>query len=120
MIGLGKQAPYTRIEQFLSNPNITNNQFYKNDLVKDLKACNRKKMTGPVVEFEKNLLRDGVVIRANGYIYTDKGRVVDAELLDEEDPIRKKLEKRQKIRKMELSVKQNQPPLMVQEAIKST
>jgi hypothetical protein len=72
------------------------------------------------VEFEKNLLREGVVIRANGYIYTDKGRMVDAELLDEEDPIRKKLEKRQQIRKEELSVKQNQPPLAVSEALACT
>jgi hypothetical protein len=64
-------------------------------LVKDLKAANRKKITGPLVEFEKNLLRSGVEFRANGFIYTDIGRVVDTELLDEEDPIRKKLEKRQ-------------------------
>lgn len=59
-----------------------------------MKACNYRKTSGPLVEFEKNLLREGVEIRANGFIYTDKGRIVDAELLDEEDPIRKKLEKR--------------------------
>ena len=66
------------------------------------------------------MLREGVVIRANGFVYTEKGRNVDLELLDEEDPIRKKLEKRQQIRKDELSVKQNQPNLMVSEAIKYT
>ena len=59
------------------------------------------------MEFEKNLLREGVVIRANGFVYTEKGRVIDTQLLDEEDPVRKKLEKRQQIRKEELSVKQN-------------
>ena len=63
--------------------------------MKDIKACNRKKTSGPLVEFEKNLLREGVVIRAHGFVYTEKGRVIDTELLDEEDPVRKKLEKRQ-------------------------
>lgn len=89
----------------MCNPNQTKGHFYKNELTKDLKACNSKKTSGPLVEFQKNLLRAGVVIRANGFIYTEKGRVIDTELLDEKDPVRKKLEKVQKMRKEEHSVK---------------
>ena len=69
---------------------------YKNDLVKDPKMAVRRKTCVGNVQFDLGLLREGTVLKSNGFIMTDKGRMIDSSLLDEDDPVRKKLEERQK------------------------
>lgn len=67
---------------------------YKNDILKDPKIAVRKNQATGSVQFIRGLLRDGTVLKSNGYIMTAKGRMIDSSLLDEEDPLRAKLEAR--------------------------
>ena len=67
---------------------------YTNDILKDPKTAVRKNTCTGNVQFVKGLLRDGTVLRSNGFIMTAKGRMIDSSLLDEDDPLRKKLEAR--------------------------
>jgi hypothetical protein len=79
----------------LENPFTKKTYLYKNELVKDPKMAVRRKTCGGSVQFNLGLLREGTVLKSNGFIMTDKGRMIDASLLDEDDPVRKKLEERQ-------------------------
>lgn len=82
-------------------------------------AVRRKTCVGNV-QFNLGLLREGTVLKSNGFIMTDKGRMIDSSLLDEDDPVRKKLEERQKRMEEEQQFKDSQPALKVSEAFKKT
>ena len=45
---------------------------------------------GRLASFKKGLLRESTVLRHKGSIMASKGRKIDAFLLDEDDPVRKK------------------------------
>ena len=80
----------------LDNLISTKTFLHKNDILKDPKQAVRKNTAIGNVQFVKGLLREGTILKSNGYIMTAKGRMIDSSLLDEEDPLRKKLEARQK------------------------
>ena len=101
-----------RYRNLFTNPNLAVKTFYKNDLVKDKAKCTRAKIHGNH-KMETALLRDGTVLKHKGFIITSLGRVLDASLLDENDPLRKKLEKQQQQRKHAMELQNHQPALNV-------
>jgi len=66
--------------------------FYKNDILKDKAHGTRPKIHGNL-NMERAILREGTILKNKGFVITSLGRVLDASLLDENDPLRKKLEK---------------------------
>lgn len=93
-----------RYRNLFTNPNLAVKTFYKNDLVKDKAAATRPKIKGNM-NLERAILREGTVLKHKGFIITSLGRVLDASLLDENDPLRKKLEKQQLDRKKAMELK---------------
>ena len=106
-----------RYRNLFTNPNMQIKKFYKNDLVIDKAHGTRPNVHGNH-KMERQILRNGTILKHKGFIITSLGRVLDASLLDENDPLRKKLEKQQQHRKNIAELENHQPPLNVAEAIK--
>lgn len=67
---------------------IKYNLSYLNDLPPDNKEFKKKPLTDHSINFENQNIRDGVKLRKDGFIITNRGREQDSALLDEQDPDR--------------------------------
>lgn len=101
-----------RYKNLFTNPNMAIKTFYKNDILKDKAHGTRPKIHGNL-NMERAILREGTILKNKGFVITSLGRVLDASLLDENDPLRKKLEKQQQQRKQMSELANHQPPLNV-------
>jgi hypothetical protein len=66
-----------RDEKALSQLIRHNHKSYHNDIFKDSKDCLQIALRNHSVNFDMGLIRDGVVIKKDGLIKTNKGAVLD-------------------------------------------